>query len=81
MKIVEFPRVPLGDIPSRLRRLADQIENLEIENVETVICLIPVDGAEPRILIYGDYHPSDIVMTLATAQYSVVRSESLRNAE
>lgn len=52
MKLLEFPLVPLTDIPARLRLLAEQIEDGEFGNVQNIAIVIESDEA-PRVLSIG----------------------------
>ena len=52
VRLVEFPVVPLTDIPARLRLLAEQIEDGEFGEVANVG--VVVEGAEePRVMALG----------------------------
>lgn len=52
VKLVEFPVVPLTDIPARLRLLAEQIEDGEFDKVQNVA--IAVENVETvRVVTFG----------------------------
>lgn len=43
LKLLEFPVVPLTDIPARLRLLAEQIEDGEFGEVQNVTCAVETE--------------------------------------
>ena len=52
VKLVEFPVVPLTDIPARLRLLAEQIEDGEFDKVQNIA--IAVENVETvRVVTFG----------------------------
>ena len=53
MTLVEFPIVPLGDIPARMRKLADEIESGVYGDIESVSLLLPRSGDFPLIFGFG----------------------------
>ena len=54
LKVVEFSRPHLGDIPGHLRRLADAIEAGEHGDVNTLFAIMPRDGHHPCVFGWGD---------------------------
>jgi hypothetical protein len=44
VKLLEFPVVPLTDIPARLRLLAEQIEDGEFGDVASINVAVEADG-------------------------------------
>ena len=54
VNLVEFPVVPLGDIPARMRKLADEIEAGDYGDIESASVLLPRPGDFPLIFGFGD---------------------------
>ena len=52
MRLLEFPVVPLIDIPGRLRLLAEQIEDGEFGEVQNVLCAVENED-EVRPVYFG----------------------------
>ena len=53
MKLLEFPLVPLTDIPARLRLLAKQIEDGDHGDVVTLLCVVETDDTLGT-MVFGD---------------------------
>ena len=54
MRLLEFPLVPLTDIPGRLRLLAEQIEDGEFGDVPNIVVAIEIAEDEPRVMAIGE---------------------------
>lgn len=54
LKVVDFPNPNLADIPAMLRRLADQIEAGDWDEVETAFLLMPREGKFPKLFGWGN---------------------------
>lgn len=54
MNLLEFPLVPLTDIPARLRLLAEQIDDGELGDVTNIICVIETDETVRSLAIGQD---------------------------
>lgn len=52
LKVVEFPVVPLDDLPARLRKLADGIEKGEEGHIDNILVLAH-DRNDPKLTMYG----------------------------
>lgn len=53
MKLLEFPLVPLTDIPARLRLLAEQIEDGDHGKAVTLICILETEETL-NTMAFGD---------------------------
>lgn len=61
MTVIEFPLIPLGDIPARLRKLANEVEDGGHGEATAALVILPRPGDFPAVFgfgnVDGDYSP------------------------
>jgi hypothetical protein len=74
LKVVDFPRPSLSDIPAMLRRLADALEAGEHGEVRSMMLLFPVEQAYPALFLWGEADGPMAVLELELAKMMILRN-------